>query len=195
MFIRGTRVQTPPDKVDAAIANFKQQVLPAARSAPGSLGAALLVDRQTGAGIGLTYWETARALANAEQMGIKTRTDAARNVSGTQIVNVERYEIVIMERAAEPKGGTFLRVNTLNADPAKVDALTVFIRNKVVPVLKPRKGFRSVIMGVDRQTGRCTVSTGWDTIEDLKASEGKVSGLRQEAAKEAAAQGPVEVEI
>ena len=48
MFIRGTRVQTPPDKLEAAIANFKQQVLPAARSAPGNLGATLLVDRQSG---------------------------------------------------------------------------------------------------------------------------------------------------
>ena len=55
MFIRATRIQTPPDKVDAAIANFKQQVLPAARSAPGNAGAALLVNRETGAGIGIMF--------------------------------------------------------------------------------------------------------------------------------------------
>ena len=197
MFIRSTRVQTPPDKLDAAIANFKQQVLPASRSAPGNLGATLLVDRQSGAGIGITYWESAKALAAAEQMGIKTRTDAAKNVSGTQIVNVERSEIVIMERAATPKAGTFIRVNTLNADPDKVDALTVFVRNKVLPVLKPQKGFRSAVMAVDRQTGRSSVATTWDTLADLKESESKISGLRQDAARAGGVTSPdgVEVEI
>ena len=172
MFIRATRIQTPPDKVDAAIANFKQQVLPAARSAPGNAGAALLVNRETGVGIGITYWDSAKALATNEQMGIKTRT-------------------------ATPKADTFIRINTLNADPDKVDALTVFVRNKVLPVLKPLKGFRSVIMGVDRQTGRSTVATTWDTLADLKASEDRISALRKESAKAAgvtSADG-VEVEI
>ncbi len=197
MFIRGTRVQTPPDKVDDAIANFKQQVLPTARSTTGNLGASLLVDRETGAGIGITYWESAKALAASEQMGIKTRTDAARNVTGTEIVNVERYEIVIMERLTAPKAGTYIRVNTINADPDKVDALTVFVRSHVLPVLKPLTGFRSMVMGVDRQTGRSSVATTWDTIADLKASEDKVSGLRKESAKAGGVTSPdgVEVEI
>ena len=195
MFIRGTRVQTSPDQVDAAIANFKKQVLPAARSTPGNLGAALLIDRKSGTGVGITYWETAKALAASEQMGIKTRIEAAKNVSGSQIVNVERYEIVIMDRAAPPQVGTFNRANTLNADPEKIDAVTVFIRNKVLPVLKAQKGYRATIMGVDRQTGRTVVSTVWDTLADLQASEGSVSALRQEAAKTAGASGPVEVEV
>jgi heme-degrading monooxygenase HmoA len=194
MFIRGTRVQTPPAKVDEAIANFKRQVMPNAAKAPGYLGAALLVDRKSGAGIGITYWESAKALSKSEQMGIKTRTDAAQNVPGTQIVNVERHEIVIMERAAAPKPDTFIRVNQLNADPDKVDALTVFTRNKALPTLKALKGFRSAVLGVDRQTGRCSFATTWDTLADLQASESKVSGLRQDAAKAAGADG-AEVEI
>ena len=194
MFIRGTRVQTPPDQVDTAIANFKKQVLPTARSTPGNLGAALLVDRKSGAGVGITYWESAKALAASEQMGIKTRTEAARNV-GAQIVNVERFEIVIMDRAAPPREGTFNRANTLNADPDKIDAVTVFIRNKVLPVLKAQKGYRATIMGVDRQTGRTVVSTVWETLADLHASEGSVTALRQDSAKIAGASGPVEVEV
>jgi heme-degrading monooxygenase HmoA len=194
MFIRGTRVQTPPEKVDDAIANFKKQVLPNAAKAPGYLGAALLVDRKSGAGIGITYWESAKALSNSEQMGIKTRTDAAQNVAGTQIVNVERYEIVIMERTAQPKADTFMRVNVLNADPDKVDALTGFSRDKALPTLKAIKGFRSLVVGVDRQTGRCAISTSWETLADLQASESKVTGLRQEVARTAGANG-VEVEI
>ena len=194
MFIRGTRAQTPPERIDEAIANFEKRVIPSARTAPGYLGAALLVDRKTGAGVGITYWESARALSASEQMGIKNRTDAAKDVPGTQIVNVERFEIVIMDRAGPPKAGVFLRANTINGDPAKVDALTVFTRNQALPVLKALKGYRSTVVGVDRQTGRSVISTSWETLADLQASEDKVSGLRNESVKVAGADG-VEVEI
>ena len=194
MFIRGTRVQTPPEKVDDAIANFKKQVVPNASNAPGYAGAGLLIDRKSGAGIGITYWESAKALSNSEQVGIKTRTNAVQNVPGTQIVNVERYELVLMERNAPPKADTFMRVNELNAEPDKVEALIAFTKSKVLPTLKPIKGFRSLVVGVDRGTGRCAISTSWETLADLQASESKVTGLRQEAAKTAGADG-VEVEI
>jgi quinol monooxygenase YgiN len=194
MFIRGTRVQTPPEKIDAAIANFKQQVLPAVRATTGNVGAALLVDRETGAGIGITYWESAKALAASEQMGITTRVNVARNVAGTQVVNVERYEIVIAERAQPPQSGTFVRVNTVNAEPDKLVALMEIVRGRVLPTLKPLKGFRSLIMGIDRTIGRSAVSTTWDTMDDLKASEEKIAGLRIESARAGGAD-TAEVEI
>jgi quinol monooxygenase YgiN len=183
MFIRGTRTQTPPDQVGAAIDNFKQKVLPAVRATPGNVGAALLVDRQTGVGVGITYWDSARSLSASEQMGITTRTNVARDVAGAQVVNVERYEIVIAERPQTPKAGTFVRVNTVNAEPAKLDAVMDVVRSRVVPTLKPLHGFRSLIMGVDRTTGRTVVSTSWDTLDDLKASEEKIAGLRVESAR------------
>ena len=194
MFIRGTRVQTPPEKVDDAIANFKKQVVPNVSKAPGYAGAGLLIDRKSGAGIGIAYWESAKALSNSEQAGIKTRTNAVQNVTGTQTVNVERYELVVMERNAPPKADTFMRVNELNAEPDKVEALIAFTKSKVLPTLKPIKGFRALVVGVDRGTGRCAISTSWETLADLQASESKVSGLRQEVAKTAGADG-VEVEI
>jgi len=194
MFIRGTRVQTPPEKIDQAIENFQKQVIPSVRSAPGYLGATLLVDRKTGSGVGITYWQTAKHLSASEQVGIQTRTQAAKNVLGTQIINVERAEVVIMDRAQPPKSGTFSRVNTISGDPDKVDAATVFVRNQVLPVLKALKGYRATIMAVDRQTGRSVVSTGWDTREDLEASESKVTGLRKAAADAAGAED-VQVEI
>jgi len=49
-------------------------------------------------------------------------------------------------------------------------------------------------MGVDRQTGRCTVSTVWDALTDLNASNGKVSPLSKKAAHAAGA-GDVQIEI
>lgn len=196
MFIRATRVQTPPDKVAEAISNFERNVLPSLSSAPGSLGGVLLTDRKTGSAMGITYWESARALAASERTGIQVRTEAAKSVPGTQIVNVERAEVMIMDRAAPPEAGVFVRFNSLIGDPDKQDALTVFLRNSVLPVLKAQKGYRAAIASVDRQTGRSAFSTVWNTLDDLEASEAKVAGLRGDAVKAAGAgQQDIQVEI
>jgi heme-degrading monooxygenase HmoA len=194
MFLRATRVQTPPDKVEAAIENFKSSTVKSLRAAPGNQGAVLLVNRQTGAGIGITYWESARALAAAEQVGNEARNQTTKNVAGSQIVNVERAELMIMDRTDAPKAGTFVRLVTVNGDPDKVDAGIVSIRNHVLPVLKAQKGYRATIASVDRQTGRLAASTVWETKADLDASESKLAGPRAEAAKAAGA-GPNDVQV
>jgi heme-degrading monooxygenase HmoA len=194
MFLRATRVQTPPDKVEAAIENFKTNTVKSLRAAPGNQGAVLLVNRQTGAGMGITYWESAKALAAAEQTGIQSRTQMTKNVPGTQIINVERAELMIMDRTEAPKAGTFVRMVTINGDPEKVDAGIVSIRNHVLPLLKAQKGYRATIASVDRQTGRLAASTVWETKADLDASESKLAGPRAEAAKAAGA-GPNDVQV
>jgi heme-degrading monooxygenase HmoA len=196
MFIRATRLQTPADRVEAAIDNFKRETVPRLRAAPGNLGAVLLANRQTGAGIGLSYWESVRAMAAAEQLGMQSRTEAVKSVPGAQIVNVERYEVMIMDRSGQPRAGGFVRLNTLTGDIDKLDALTVFMRNNVLPLVRNLAGWRALIAGVDRQTGRSTVMTVWDSMDALEASDSKVAGLRAEAAKIAGAgQEGVTVEV
>jgi heme-degrading monooxygenase HmoA len=194
MFLRATRVQTPPDKVNEAIKNFETNILKGLRSAPGNQGVSLLVNRQTGAGIGITYWESAKALAASEQIGTQSRTQTVKNVPGSQIVNVERAELMIMDRVAEPKEGSFVRVVTANGDPEKLDSGIVHIRNHVLPLLKAQQGYRATIAAVDRQSGRITVSTVWDSKANLDASEGRLAGPRAEVARLAGA-GPHDVQV
>jgi len=193
MFLRATRIQASPDKVDAAIDNFKASALKTLRSAPGNQGAVLLVDRESGAALGVTYWESVKALASSEQVGIQARTQAATD-TGARIVNVERAELMIMDRAAAPKAGTFVRLVTANGDPEKLDASIVHIRNHVLPILKAQHGYQATVAAVDRQTGRLSVSTVWETKADEAASESKLAGPRAEAAKIAGA-GPHDVQV
>jgi len=194
MFIRVTRVQAPPDKLQEAMQNYESNILKTVRATPGNQGAVLLINRQTGAGLGVTYWESAKALAASEQMGNQTRMESAKAVPGSQIVNVERGELMIMDRAAAPKAGSMVRAVTVNGDPEKLDAAIVQIRNNVLPILKAQKGYRATIVSVDRQTGRLAASTVWDTKADLDASESKIAGPRAEAAKIAGA-GPSDVTV
>jgi heme-degrading monooxygenase HmoA len=194
MFLRATRIQAPPEKVEQAIENFETNIIKGLRSAPGNQGAVLLVNRQTGSGLGVTYWESAKALAASEQTGIQSRTQATKGVPGSQIVNVERAELMIMDRAGTPKAGTFVRMVTVNGDPEKLDAGIVQIRNHVLPLLKAQKGYQATIASVDRQSGRLSATTVWETKADLDASESKLAGPRAEAAKAAGA-GPHDVQV
>ncbi len=193
MYVRVTRVQSPPDAIEKGIAYFTQNVVPAAKAAPGNVGQVLLVDRKTGSGVGITMWETAQALGASEQLGITTRTQSAAAMGGS-IVNVERFENVIQDRAQPPKAGAFVRLNTVVGVPDKIDNAIKFMEKQALPVLKAQKGYQALIMNVDRMTGRSIVSTVWDTLADLEASEPKVSGLRR-AAADAAGAADVKVEI
>jgi heme-degrading monooxygenase HmoA len=193
MYGRMTRIQIPPEAVEKGIAFFKENVVPNARSTPGNAGAVLLVDRTAGTAIGITFWETTQALNASEQLGISSRTQSAAATGGS-IVNVERYEQVIADRAQPPKAGAFVRLNTVAGTPDKIDNVIKFMQKQALQVLQAQKGYRATFMNVDRMTGRSTVSTVWDTMADLEASEPKVSGLRPDAA-DAAGASDVNVEI
>jgi heme-degrading monooxygenase HmoA len=194
MFLRATRIQAPPDKIGATIENFETKVAKNLRAAPGNQGVVLLVDRHNGSALGITYWESAKALAASEQIGTQSRTQAAQGVPGAHIVNVDRAELMIMDRAGAPKSGTYVRLVTANGDPEKLDAAIVQIRNHVLPLLKTLNGYRATIASVDRQSGRLSVSTVWESKADLEASESKMAGPRAEAAKIAGA-GPHDVQV
>jgi hypothetical protein len=193
MYGRVTRVQIPPDAVEKGIAFFKENVAPNALSTPGNAGAILLVDRKAGSAIGITLWETTQALNDSEQFGISSRTGSAAATGGS-IVSVDRFEQVIADRAQPPKAGSFVRLNSLSGTPDRIDNAIKFMQNQILPVLRAQKGYRAGVMNVDRMTGRATVSTVWDSMADLEASEAAVSGLRRDAA-DAAGATDVKVEI
>src|SRR5260370_32523621 len=142
MYLRATGVQSPPDAIEKGIAYFKETVVPAVKAAPGNAGAVLLVDRKTGSGVGITLWETAQALSASEQMGITSRTQSAAAMGGA-IVNVERFEQVIQDRAQPPKAGHFVRQNTVAGTPERIDTPIKFIAKQVLPVLPTQNGYRA----------------------------------------------------
>lgn len=182
MHIRATRGHVAPDKVNDLVRYFESSVVPNVRKAPGNLGAVLLLNRQTGDGIGITYWDSAKSLGASEQVGIDSRTGAIQGVA-MQIINVERGEVMIMDRAEAPKAGSFVRLISGTGDIDKIETGVNFVRTKVLPVQRAQKGFRALIAAVDRQTGRTHVSSVWDSKADLEASEKNIAPLRQEAAK------------
>ena len=193
MYGRMTRLQSSPDAVEKGIAFFKENVVPKARTTAGNAGAILLVDRKSGTAIGITLWETTQALNASEQLGISSRTQGAAATGGS-IVDVDRYEQVLVDRPQPPKAGAYVRLNTVAGAPDRIDSVIKFMQKQALPLIQAQKGYRATIMNVNRLTGRSTVSTVWDTMADLEASEPKVSGLRRDAA-DAAGASDVKVEV
>jgi len=192
MYVRVTSVRSAPDKLEQGIAAFEQQVVTAIRQQPGYMGAVLSVNRDTGEASGITYWDTLDALNASEQLSTRRRVEATGGV-GAAVMDVDRFEVVIMQRAAgvtEARSGTVVRMNELYARPENADAAIAFMRERASVVLE-QKGCRAIVMGVNRMTGRSFVTSVWETAADREASEAAVAGLRKEAGEVAGGQATV----
>ncbi len=179
MFVRMTRVQTSPDHVDEASKIWQQQVLPDSRQLAGFAGAILLAERSTGLGLSVTYWADEAALRASDAVADARRAEIAQ-ATGGQVLEVDRFELVVWERNAPPRANTFVRVNDITGSPTKIDDGIRFVREQVLPAVKQLKGYRSLVMGVNRDSGRAFVTTVWETAADRAASDAAVAAQRRE---------------
>jgi heme-degrading monooxygenase HmoA len=180
MYARVTRVQATPDAIEKLIANFKEKVLPTARSAAGFGGGTLLVNRETGEAAGVTYWESAKALVASEDVGTAVRTQAAE-ATAARITNVQRLELVHVERLAAPRTPSYVRIVEGSTEPEKLDEMISFMKGKALAEIKAQKGLLTVIAAVDRTTGATVVSTAWESAEARATSEANLQAVRDQA--------------
>jgi heme-degrading monooxygenase HmoA len=193
MWIRSTRLQGDVNRLDEAVNTYRQKIGPAMAEMAGYMGTAVLANRETGLAESVVYWQDEAALKATEASTEEMRARVAAEL-GAKIISVDRLELVIVERAAPVQEGTFVRTNDVQGDPAKLDEGTAFIRDKVIKVLTAQPGFRALVTGINRQTGRSVTASTWDSMDALKKSEAAVVDLREQAVKASGATG-VKVEI
>jgi heme-degrading monooxygenase HmoA len=193
MFVRLTRVQNQLDRLDAAIANYQQVLLPQARQLSGFNGAVLLVDRSSGAGISVTYWETEEAVRASEQGAAAIRAQATQ-ATGATVGDIDAFELVIVERTNPPEANSFARVNEVRSSPDKIDAMIQFTREQILPAVRDQPGFRAGILGVNRQSGRMFFSSVWNTAAEREASEARARAMRSQA-QQTAGTDQIQVEL
>ena len=75
------------------------------------------------------------------------------------------------------------RATVVTTDPAKVDDVVAFVRDRVRPVVDAQSGSLGLSMNVDRTTGRCTVTSVWADRASMHASERALSALRESAGR------------
>lgn len=76
----------------------------------------------------------------------------------------------------------FARSTTIQADRASIDAGIAHIRDIVLPELLRMDGCIGLSMMVDRDSGRCIVTSAWQTAEAREGSLNAVVPLRSRAA-------------
>jgi hypothetical protein len=76
------------------------------------------------------------------------------------------------------------RSTTVQAQTSSIDAGMTHIRAEVMPAVQAMDGCVGISMLVDRASGRCIITTAWDTEEEMDASAEKARQLRDRAAAE-----------
>ncbi len=88
----------------------------------------------------------------------------------------------------------FTRINTIKGKPERVDEVSRYYRDQVIPEFKKMHGFKKAYFLADRKTGRLIAITMWETEKDMLSSAAGVSPLRSKAVQMAEASQPPKVE-
>ena len=78
----------------------------------------------------------------------------------------------------------YARSTTIQAQPSSVDAGVAHIRDDVMPRLQEVDGCVGLSLLADKQTGRCILTTAWETEEAMRASAEQIRPIRDRAAAE-----------
>ncbi|WP_436493464.1 antibiotic biosynthesis monooxygenase [Actinokineospora sp. HUAS TT18] len=77
----------------------------------------------------------------------------------------------------------FARSTTLQAHQDKIDTGIAHVRDEVMPALQDMDGFVGLSMLIDRSSGRCIVTTSWESEEAMRATTESVRSMRDRAAE------------
>jgi quinol monooxygenase YgiN len=76
------------------------------------------------------------------------------------------------------------RTTTLTADPTRMDDGITDVRENVLPAVLDMDGCIGLSMLSDRDSGRCIVTTAWESEEAMAATRDRVRNLRDRAAQQ-----------
>jgi heme-degrading monooxygenase HmoA len=86
----------------------------------------------------------------------------------------------------------YARSTTVQGSPAKIDEGIRYVRDQVMPLVEQMDGCIGLSMLTDRDTGRCIVTTAWESEEAMRAS---AEGVRDSRARAAEMLGGGEPEV
>ena len=96
MHARMTTMEGSSERLDEGLREIKEDVLPQLKQQDGFKGFVVFDNRQNGELIGFSLWESEQAMQASEEVGERTRREAAETMSDT-IAGVERYEVALFE--------------------------------------------------------------------------------------------------
>jgi hypothetical protein len=95
---RSGAFQLDPDKLDEAIKQFESEQLPRYRKQSGYKGFSLMVNRESGKVIGISYWGSDEQLHASDDLGSEAREGIQQAGGGQGDIVREEYEVILDER-------------------------------------------------------------------------------------------------
>ena len=77
----------------------------------------------------------------------------------------------------------YARTTTVHGSPQKVDEGIGYVRDQVMPTVQQMDGCIGLSMLADRDSGRCIVTTAWESEDAMRASAAGVMDVRARAAE------------
>ncbi|WP_431232426.1 antibiotic biosynthesis monooxygenase [Mycolicibacterium psychrotolerans] len=176
MHARSTTFAARPESIDAGIAVFRDEVMPALQGMTGCVGMSLLADRESGRCIVTTAWEDDAAMHSSADEVRLFRDRAAQVLGATP--TVDEWEIAAVHRDHRSGAGACVRATWLQARPDQFDQAVEFYKTTVLPEIEQLDGFCSTSMMCDRSTGRAVVSTTYDSRDAMERSRDAARALR-----------------
>ncbi|MFE7270438.1 hypothetical protein [Streptomyces sp. NPDC057623] len=183
MFVRAIYTTGDPTKIDTAIRALNTEGRELLEDRPGYRGASVFVDRTLGKLLAASWWESAEARQNSNEVLRERRTAMLEPFLGT--VAVDNYEALVFHQVRPPEPGGGLRVTRLELDPADTDLLADTFRATVVPKLDTLAGLARASLLVDRERGRGMVGVLFVDQASLAASRAGQAAARHEGAAKA----------
>jgi quinol monooxygenase YgiN len=179
MYARTTTLTADTTRMDAGIADVRDNVMPAVSEMDGCVGLSMICDRESGRCIVTTAWETEEAMAVTRERVMAMRQRATKQF-GAQDSEVQEWEIAVMHRVHHARDDSCARVTWSRIDPGQVDRMIDTFRTSFVPRLDHVPGFCSVSMLIDRQSGMGSLTAVYTDRQAMEASRQRVSGMRDE---------------
>jgi heme-degrading monooxygenase HmoA len=189
MYARVLRLTGSAERTDDGVENYKSRVAPALRDQDGYGGARLLVNRETGTGMSVTFWRDEAASRASFEALTNVRAEASSRF-GAETPETKVYEVVVQHRPQPTEAGNWVRLTTMRGDPTKAEDGVRHFESQVIPDVSKLHGFRAAVLFLDRTTGEAMVVTVWDGKSDLDASSSQAGPIRTAAAEVMGANDP-----
>jgi heme-degrading monooxygenase HmoA len=92
--LRASPIVADPAKAAADGGASYRAMVDSMKQVEGFLGALLLIDKETGSSLGLTFWQDEETLKASEEVANKVRRDGASTIGATSEPTVERFEVL-----------------------------------------------------------------------------------------------------
>ncbi|WP_089104059.1 hypothetical protein [Streptomyces hyaluromycini] len=182
MFVRAVYVTGDPAKLEAAIRGLNSEGRELLEERPEYRGADVLVDRDLGKLLAVSWWGSEGARRNSDQVMRERRGPMLEPFAGT--VAVENYEAAVFRSVQLPRAGGGMRYTRVEFDPADTDLFAETFRSSAVPRLEALPGFARCAVLVDRERGRGMVGSIFVDRASMAASRaGQAEARRADAAK------------